>query len=57
MSDGAPHVLAERALEAATGPCVVLVESSDRGQPALGRKHVDHQRFEQRPDRHRHRDP
>jgi predicted Zn-dependent protease len=27
MSDGAPHVLAERALEAATGPCVVLVES------------------------------
>jgi predicted Zn-dependent protease len=28
MSDGAPHVLAERALEAATGPCVVLVGSS-----------------------------
>ncbi len=28
MSDAAPHILAERALEAATGPCVVIVESA-----------------------------
>jgi predicted Zn-dependent protease len=28
VSDTAPHVLAERALQAATGPCVVLVESA-----------------------------
>jgi predicted Zn-dependent protease len=28
MSDGAAHILAERAVEAATGPCVVLVEAA-----------------------------
>ncbi len=27
MSDATPHVLAERALEAASGPCIVLVET------------------------------
>jgi hypothetical protein len=28
MSDAAAHILAERAVEAATRPCVVLVESA-----------------------------